>query len=66
MTASAVDLTLVLFWTSLGVSAVLVGLFLWLMREDRPEGVRPQPEGEAGPRTELEEDPGASRLTPNA
>jgi membrane protein implicated in regulation of membrane protease activity len=27
------DLTLVLYWASLGISAALVVVFLWLMRE---------------------------------
>jgi hypothetical protein len=35
LTAATADLTLVLFWTSLGVSAVIVCLFLWLMRDRR-------------------------------
>lgn len=29
------DLTLVLYWSSLGISAAAVVLFLWLMRENR-------------------------------
>jgi hypothetical protein len=32
------DLTLVLYWASLGISAALVVLFLWLMREGRETG----------------------------
>jgi hypothetical protein len=35
LTAVPLDLTLVLFWLSLGVSAVVVCLFLWLMRDRR-------------------------------
>jgi hypothetical protein len=35
------DLTLVLYWASLGISAALVVVFLWLMRERRkPEDGR--------------------------
>ena len=29
------DLTLVLYWSSLGISAAAVALFLWLMRENQ-------------------------------
>ncbi len=29
------DLTLVLYWSSLGISAAAVVLFLWLMRENQ-------------------------------
>jgi hypothetical protein len=32
----ALNLDLVLYWGSLGVSAAAVLLFLWLMRERRP------------------------------
>jgi hypothetical protein len=42
------DLTLVLYWTSLGLSAAAVVLFLWLMR-DRTEGGRRKAEGERKP-----------------
>jgi hypothetical protein len=31
------DLTLVLYWSSLGISAAAVVLFLWLMRDRRRE-----------------------------
>jgi len=34
LTVRVLDLSLVLFWTSLGISAAVVALFLWLMRED--------------------------------
>jgi hypothetical protein len=32
------DFTLVLYWSSLGISAAAVVLFLWLMREGRETG----------------------------
>jgi len=32
------DATLALYWTSLGLSAAAVALFLWLMREKRDTG----------------------------
>jgi hypothetical protein len=43
------DSTLTLFWASLGISAAAVGLFLWLVRDDR--GRKP----EAGSRKPNEE-----------
>jgi hypothetical protein len=36
------DFTLFLFWTSLAISAAAVVLFVWLMREEKPGGVRRQ------------------------
>jgi hypothetical protein len=57
--AAAADLTLVLFWASLGAGVVIVCLFLWLMREDRSESVRRQASGEAKPSTEPDEGPAA-------
>jgi hypothetical protein len=43
------DLTLVLYWSSLGISAAAVVLFLWLMRERRAEGGRRKAGGERPP-----------------
>jgi hypothetical protein len=57
LTSAAADVTLVLFWTSLGVSAVVVLIFLWLMREDRSKSVRHEAKGEATPSAEGREDP---------
>jgi hypothetical protein len=37
------DSTLTLFWASLGISAAAVGLFLWLVRDDR--GRKPEAGG---------------------
>ena len=47
------DLTLVLYWTSLGISAAAVVLFLWLMRESRKaSGVRREAKDEKETRPE--------------
>jgi hypothetical protein len=46
------DLTLVLYWSSLAISAAAVVLFLWLMRGEKPEGVRREAKGEAPPPAE--------------
>ncbi len=43
------DLTLVLYWSSLGISAAAVVLFLWLMREQKSEGGRRKAEGDEPP-----------------
>jgi hypothetical protein len=43
------DITLFLFWLSLAISAAAVVLFVWLMREEKPGGVRRESGGEAGP-----------------
>jgi len=43
------DATLSLFWLSLAISAAAVVLFVWLMREEKPGGVRREAGGEAGP-----------------
>jgi hypothetical protein len=45
--AGRLDSTLVLFWISLGVSAAIVGLFLWLMREEDPEADAKSQEADA-------------------
>ena len=55
------DLSYILFWVSLGVSAVAVVLFLWLMRTPREaSGVKREAKSE-GPDT-----PKTPRLTPDA
>jgi hypothetical protein len=58
------DLSYILFFVSLGVSAVAVALFLWLMRQE-PEGGRRKEEGEGSKNAGDGEDP-ASRLPPPA
>ena len=58
------DFTLVLFWTSLGVSAAIVALFLWLMREERQETDSKSGEKAVEPRTGAADpvkSPGADR-----
>jgi hypothetical protein len=61
--AVRLDLTLVLYWSSLGLSAAAVVLFVWLMRVDRPRSEKagrdqrphpaPLPGGEGVPEASL-------------
>jgi hypothetical protein len=43
------DVTFSLFWLSLAISAAAVVLFVWLMRDEKPGGVRREAGGEAEP-----------------